>query len=168
MKPNEGQEKIEKRIEELVSALKELGLSSNDILELINKKIKPEEKFDVHIPISAFNNDYLSSLEAIVKYMRENLLLTFRQIGDLTSRNQIALAVSYRAAKKKFPGKLSDEISAYKIPVSILKNRRLSVLENIVCYLKDSFNLNYHAIATLLNRNDRTVWTVYQRARKKK
>ncbi|MBI2005629.1 MAG: hypothetical protein HYS80_02600, partial [Candidatus Aenigmarchaeota archaeon] len=40
--------------------------------------------------------------------------------------------------------------------------------ENIAAYLKDTFGLTYHAIAVLLNRNDRTIWTVYQRAKKKR
>ena len=58
--------------------------------------------------------------------------------------------------------------SSYSIPVSILQDRNLSVLENIASYLKDTFGLTYHKVAVLLNRDDRTIWTVYQRAKKKK
>jgi len=61
-----------------------------------------------------------------------------------------------------------EEISPYSIPVSILQDRNISVLENIAVYLKDTFGLTYHNIAVLLNRDDRTIWTVYQRAKKKK
>ena len=53
------------------------------------------------------------------------------------------------------------------IPSNILTDRSVSVLEAIVKYLKEKKRLTYHEIAVLLNRDDRTIWTVYQRARKK-
>ena len=57
--------------------------------------------------------------------------------------------------------------SKINIPSIILKNRNLSVLESIVVFLKDQKNLTYHEIAVLLNRDDRTIWTVYNRTIKK-
>jgi DNA-directed RNA polymerase specialized sigma24 family protein len=59
------------------------------------------------------------------------------------------------------------EKSSLALPTSIFKNRKLSVLEAITVYLKDKKGLTYAQIARLLNRNDRTVWTSYQRAKKK-
>ena len=53
------------------------------------------------------------------------------------------------------------------IPSNIFIDRSISVLEAIVKYLKEKKGLTYHEIAVLLNRDDRTIWTVYQRARKK-
>jgi hypothetical protein len=44
----------------------------------------------------------------------------------------------------------------------------MSIFESLVGYMKDSLELSYHKIALLLNRDDRTIWTVYQRAKKKK
>ena len=168
MTKRESSEVIEKRLLGTLNSLKEQGLSSEEIINLINKILKVPVKEEVKVPLSVFQNDYLSSLETIVKYLRENLLLSFKQIGSLTSRNDIALAVTYRNAKKKLEAKFVEQISPYSIPVSILKDRNLSVLENVVSYLKDTFGLTYHKIALLLNRNDRTIWTVYQRAKKKK
>ena len=160
---------IEKRLSNTLSYLKEQGLSPKDIIEQVNKLLNIQVKEEVKVPISVFNNEYLSSLENIVKYLRENLLLSFKQIASLTNRNEIALAVTYRNAKKKMEAKfVVTEISPYSIPVSILQDRNLSVLENVVSYLKDTFGLTYHKVAVLLNRNDRTIWTVYQRAKKKK
>ena len=159
----------EKRLLEALNYLKESGLSSDEIIKLVNNLLKAEVKEEIKVPISVFNNDKLSGLENIVKYLRENLLLSFRQIASLTSRNGIALAVSYRNARKKLAEKfVVTEISPYSIPVAILQDRNLSVLENIVSYLKDTFGLAYHKIALLLNRDDRTIWTVYQRAIKKR
>src|SRR3989338_3564159 len=160
---------IEKRFLDTLSYLKEQGLAAEDIIGLVNKLLKIPVKEEVKVPISVFKNDYLSSLENIVKYLRENLLLSFKQIAELTNRNKIALSVTYRNAKKKLEAKfVVTEISPYSIPVSILKDRNISVLENIAVYLKDTFGLAYHKIAVLLNRDDRTIWTVYQRAKKKR
>ena len=167
--PKKESEVIEKKLLDTLNYLKEQGASPEEIIGLVNKILKVPVKEEVKVPISVFNNDYLSSLENIVKYLRENLLLSFRQIADLTNRNEIALAVTYRNAKKKMPDKFAvTEISPYSIPVSILQDRNISVLENIVAYLKDTFGLAYHKIAVLLNRDDRTIWTVYQRAKKKR
>ena len=158
----------EKKLLDTLNYLKEQGLSAQDIIGLVNKLFKVPVKEEVKVPISVFKNDKLGSLETIVKYLRENLLLSFKQIASLTNRNEVALAVSYRNAKKKLESKfVVEEISPYSLPVTILQDRNLSVLENIVSYLKDTFGLAYHKIALLLNRNDRTIWTVYQRAKKK-
>ena len=161
-------EASENRLLGTLGYLQGQGLSSEDIIHLVKKVLNVPVKEEVKVPLSVFKNDYLSSLENIVKYLRENLLLSFKQIGALTNRNPIALAVTHRNAKKKMPAKFVEEISAYSIPVTILQDRNLSVLENIVSYLKDTFGLTYHKIALLLNRDDRTIWTVYQRAIKKR
>jgi hypothetical protein len=53
------------------------------------------------------------------------------------------------------------------IPLDILRDRNLSVLESIVEYLKNK-GLSFHEIAILLNRDERNIWTVYNRAKKKR
>jgi len=158
----------EKKLLDTLNYLKEQGFSSDYILKLADTLLKAPATEEVKIPVSVFNNENLSSLETIVKYLRENLLLSFKQIAALTNRNHIALAVSYRNARKKQEEKFEEEVSPYSIPITILQDRELSVLENISCYLKDSFGLTYHRVATLRNRNDRTIWTVYQGALKKR
>ena len=169
MSEKEEIKQAEKRLLDTVSYLKEQGITQQQIAELMGKLLKSPVNEEIKVPISVFKNDCLGSLENIVKYLRENLLLSFKQIAALTNRNEIALAVTYRNAKKKLAAKfVIEEISPYSIPVSVLKDRKISVLENITFYLKDNFGLAYHAIAVLLNRDDRTIWTVYQRALKKK
>ena len=54
------------------------------------------------------------------------------------------------------------------LPTYILKDRSVSVLEAIVEYLKGNENLSFHEIALLINRDDRTIWTVYDRVKKKR
>ena len=54
------------------------------------------------------------------------------------------------------------------VPLRIFQNRGLAPLEAISEYLKDEKELTYHQIAELLNRDDRTIWTCYNRAKKKR
>ena len=53
------------------------------------------------------------------------------------------------------------------LPVSIFKASKLSPFEAIVKYLKEEKHLNYKDIGDLLNRDQRNIWTVYNRASKK-
>jgi DNA-directed RNA polymerase specialized sigma24 family protein len=63
---------------------------------------------------------------------------------------------------------VSDDNERYvNIPTFIFKDRDLAALEAIVIYLKDSQGMTYAQIAKLLNRDDRTIWTTYTRAKKK-
>lgn len=53
------------------------------------------------------------------------------------------------------------------IPLNLFSNRKLGVLEVVVKYLKENHDLSYHEIAVLLKRDDRTIWTTYNKAIKK-
>ncbi len=55
----------------------------------------------------------------------------------------------------------------FKIPVSIFKKEKLSPFEAIVKYLKEEMKLTYHQIGVLLNRDERNIWTIYNRVKKK-
>ena len=61
-----------------------------------------------------------------------------------------------------------SDIGKYTIPLSVVCDRDVSIFETIVEYLKETYDLTYHEIAVLLNRDDRTIWTVYKRAQKKR
>jgi uncharacterized protein (DUF4213/DUF364 family) len=54
------------------------------------------------------------------------------------------------------------------IPIDVLADRSVATLEAVVEYMHDTLQLSYHEIAALLKRNDRTVWTCYHRAKKKR
>ena len=140
-------------------------LNSNEILSLIEKK--PISK-EIVIPVSIFEAENLSALESICKYLKEELELNYNKIALLLNRNHRTIWTTYNNAAKKRKEKLIAAESKFFIPVSILTDRKLSVLEAIVSYLKDNFNLRYSEIATLLNRDERNVWAVYSRYKKKK
>ena len=147
----------------LIEHLKEEHkLSSDEIINLLTQKIPKES-----IPISIFDNKELSALESIVKYLKENLNYNYAKIAFLLNRDQRTIWTTYQNSIKKRRLRLIVKDTKYLIPISIFSDRNFSVLELISEYLHDNYNLKYHEIALLLKRDDRTIWTVYQRARKK-
>ncbi len=139
---------------------KEFELSNSDVLYLLNKE-------EVMVPVNVFNNK-LGSLETVVKCMKENLDMDFNKIAALVNRDAKTIWQAYTHAKKKLPEKFAAGPSEYYLPASIIKNRRLSVLENIVVYLHEEFNLKFTVIAKLLDRGNTTICTVYSRAKIKR
>ncbi|MEK6826784.1 MAG: hypothetical protein AABX90_04100 [Nanoarchaeota archaeon] len=147
------------RIKELVRLLKlKYNVAARDIIYLAEEK-------EILIPASIFTKK-LRVLETLTKYLKEELELSYHQIGILLNRDERNIWHTYNYSRKKYPDKLKITVSKYFIPVSIFQNK-LGALENIVLYLKDELNLSYHNIAELLERNDRTIWTMYNRAKNK-
>ena len=61
-----------------------------------------------------------------------------------------------------------EKIEFLNIPTYVLCDRDISILESIVEYLKEKRKMTYAEIGRILNRNERTIWTCYQRAKKKR
>ena len=141
------------------------NLGINEILSLAEEKLVSKE---ILIPIAIFEIKKLSALEAICKYLKEELEITYSKIALLLNRDSRTIWTTYNNASKKIKEKLLVKESKFFIPVSVIKNRKFSVLESVVCYLKDNFNLRYSEIAFLISRDERNIWTVYHRALKKK
>jgi len=144
----------------LIRLLKEkFKLTEEEIRELVKK----EE--EILVPISIFKNK-LSTLEIIVKYLKENYNFRFQKIADLLNRNYRTIYSAYRRAlRKNIPIVISE--SKINVPLSIFKDRKFSALESIVKFLKEEFQLRYSEIALMLNLDQRTIWTVYKRCKKK-
>ena len=53
------------------------------------------------------------------------------------------------------------------IPSTIFQDRHVAVLEAVVEYLVQQ-GFTYHEIGVLLNRDERTIWTVHARVKKKR
>ena len=68
----------------------------------------------------------------------------------------------------KDPDSSNPNSSNIDIPLEILKDRTLSPMEAVVEYLKEQCRYSYHGIGILLNRDERNIWTIYQRAKKKR
>lgn len=158
----------DKSLQILKLALEELkekyGVSSHDIISLIDKPVSKE----IRIPVSVFEFSNLSALETICKYLKEELELTYKKIALLLNRDNRTIWTSYNIACRKRKENLLVKGSKFFIPILIFKDRKFSVLESLVGYLKDNYNLRYMQIALMLNRDERNIWTVYNRYNKKK
>lgn len=54
------------------------------------------------------------------------------------------------------------------IDTKIFRNTERTIFEALVVYLRDQKKMNYHEIGVLLDRDERNIWTVYNRGKKKK
>ncbi len=140
-------------------------LEKKDILLLLEKFLDRPAK--ISIPVSAMSERKLSPLESVVKYLRENLNLCNLSVSKLAGRSPQVCWTTYRNAVRKHPGRLADRHSRYDIPVDTLRDGKRSVLEACAIHLKDSCHASFHEIAVLLGRDDRTIWTAYQRGKRK-
>ena len=87
------------------------------------------------------------------------------EIAILPKAERLRLAISDSA--QEHAQRFSAAVLDITIPVSIFSDRTYAPLESVVAHLKDSHNLSFTEIAALLERSRKTVWTVYQRAKKK-
>ena len=150
-----------------VSALRDKhDLSLEEISELIKSERMKEETIKIPLPIFTFKD--LGPAESLVKYMKENLGMKFSEIARVLNRDDRTIWITYRNAAKKMPARIIEKIEKKKIlvPVSILADRRLSILESIVNYLK-SKNFANIKISKVLDKDPRNIYTFYARAKKK-
>jgi DNA-directed RNA polymerase specialized sigma24 family protein len=108
----------------------------------------------------------IGAAEALCKYLRENEGMRFSEIARLLKRDQRTVWVSYKGAVKKKEEKIEIGKTEVSIPVKIFADRRLSILESLVYYLRKK-RLSNAEVAEILGRDQRNVWTLYSRALKK-
>ena len=120
---------------------------------------------DKGIPVCIFS--YLSPLEALVKYLKENLCMRFHEIAQQLNRDDRSIWHTYHHACLKAKLPLAVDDGSILIPIGIFKNRELSILENLSIYLKDELNIPISKICSLINKKSSTVWTAYNRAQRK-
>ncbi|MBW2976607.1 hypothetical protein KY347_04125 [Candidatus Woesearchaeota archaeon] len=118
------------------------------------------------IPISVFKAD-ISCLEIIVKYLREAEKKSFREISKILNRKTSTIYSTYSKSKIKFKGKLDISDASVVIPYKIFANRKYSVLESLVAYLKGKQKLSFTQISLVLNKHYSTIKTVYRRYKMK-
>jgi len=127
-------------------------------------------KEEVFISTEIFRGNTLSILESVVRFFKDIKKLNFHEIGLLLKRDERNIWTVYSRSKKKIPefsyGSKIDS-SDIIIPISVFHDENFCVLETLSVFLKDSKLLNYHQIGLLLGRDERNIWTVYNRAKKK-
>lgn len=118
----------------------------------------------VYVPIVIFSGK-LSPAEALAKFLRENHELGYAEISKLIGRDERAVWANYKRAVKKMPWPF-EIANSIMVPASIFNSGK-SILESLVCHLKDARKMKNKNIAKLLNKNPANIWTVHNRAKKK-
>jgi hypothetical protein len=118
---------------------------------------------EIYLPISIFKNE-LTPFQAIIKYLRENLLLSNKKIAALLGRETKSIWNTYKAVKRA--KQITPDQTSLYIPLSLFKNKALSAFEVLIVFLKNK-DMTYAEISRLLNKDQRTIWTVHARAKKK-
>ncbi|KHO45159.1 MAG: hypothetical protein QS99_C0017G0043 [archaeon GW2011_AR4] len=124
-----------------------------------------KEKQEVIVPLAVFSIRELPPLQALATFLHENKGLKYSAIAPLVGRDQRNIAAACKSARDRWQRRLPDA-SPIMIPLSALAPSSLPLLEAIVVHLKDTLGMNYHDIAIALARDDRTVWTAYNRSQK--
>ena len=164
-------------IDSIISKFKDLskenkiGLISFLMSELKRLHEVDEQEFfnrkEVSFPIGIFSNDELSSLEAIVKYLKEDLRLKFSKIAKILNRSSKTIWATYQKSSKKMPSAFGIVSREIIIPASAISDRSFSTLESVVRFVKDLGHSN-HEVGVMLHLDDRTIWTVHDRIKKKR
>jgi hypothetical protein len=140
-------------------------LPYDEVLQLLNKTAI---EHSVSVPVPIFKEKALTHLEALIKYLKDTEKLSYEQISKALHRDNSAVSAIHRKACKKKARPLVACDDDFCIPLSVFGNRQLSILENLTEYLKDTAKLRYHEIANLIDRDQRTIWTSYMRAKQKR
>jgi len=170
-------DKLMKALSLITDELKEeYSLNKKQVTELIIDKLKEKYKLtekelnelartETKIPGTIFSKN-LGALESLVKYMKENLNLSYHQIAVYLNRDDRTIWTAYNKASKKQKQAIKAKETSIFLPLEIFKNRNLTILENIIIYLKE-LGLKNKQIAELIERNQRNISTIYYRIRQK-
>ena len=118
------------------------------------------------VPVSIFCRK-LSPLESIVKFLREEFGYSFTRIASLLNRSPKTIWQAGQNASKKHPEHFSPSYY-YLIPLALFSNRKMSILSVAITYLHEEYRLSFAKTAELIERDPRTVWTTYNKYKKRK
>ena len=116
----------------------------------MNKSYKLSKNSHIYLDPIAHKSNILALLYQRNKKIVDNAAELFNKLSD---RDIVQI--------------VKNKDSYTPIPVSIFRSD-LAPLESIVKYLKECLNFSFHKIASLLNRDDRTIYTTYSNCLKKK
>lgn len=123
-----------------------------------------KKKKKINIPLNIFSLE-ISPAEVLCKYLRENKGLSVGEVPRLINRNKSSVSINYKNAVKKIREKIKEDKDLF-VDISIFSNRKLSILESVIKYLKEKGFRNIE-IARLLNKDQRNISTLYSRVEKK-
>lgn len=130
-----------------------------------NKLVEAFYNTSENIPLNAFTVDKISVLEIVVKYLKEQQGKKYSEIAKLLNRDDRTIWTTYNNSIRKYPKKL-DISGSVHIPISIFSDRKKSVLESLVIFLKKQ-GYSFTEISVLLKKDYQTIYTSYKRGDRK-
>ena len=162
------QEKFQQEIDALSTIIGSFLESNRLSLEELTSILKEKQakKTPLMVPSSILRDGKLGIMEAVVKYLKEEFHLTYHHIAVLLRRDDRVIWATYNHALRKRKEKLQPSEPNVWLPLSIFADPEKGPLEAISLYLKDSASLSFKEIGELLNRDNRVIWTVYNKRKK--
>lgn len=163
---------MKKLLESLDGVLKGVNdgdyIGEAELTKLLLERVKYQyaKNKEVMIPLEIFSKK-LGALEALTKYLKENLDMKYSEIAKLLVRDERTIWTSYSKAKKKMGVGFVVGKVGLEMPISEFNDDRLTILERVVVYLKDEMQKKYSEISEIINRDQRNVWATYSKANKK-
>lgn len=117
------------------------------------------------VPVTVYDSD-LTPFEATTRYLYEKELLVSR-IAELLGRAPSVVQKTLDASYDKRPEPVKAVPTKFEIPVSRYADKSLGFSEHLCTYLKDE-GLTNAQISRIIGLDQRTVWTVLNRAEKKR
>lgn len=144
------------KIKTSFSSLKnEHGFTMDELLGIFRES-------ELMVPCSLFRSEG-SPLSLLVRYLVDGLKVPLPEVPEMINRSYRAVWGAYRHGKdftKPEPG-------VHYLPMSCF-TPGLSIMEAVTRYLKETMSMRLHDIALELGRDDRTIWTHYDRSQKKR
>ena len=138
-------------------------ITLRQIIKKFEKTLK--EKEEIVFPLSLLS-EKLSAFETLTKYLIENLVLSYSEVGRLLGKDRRVIWSTYKRASEKVKHSFQDKKSRFNIPLSRLSSDKCSISELIVGYLKEK-GMKNSEIAVIMRRDQRTIWTLYKRYKQK-
>lgn len=146
-----------------------MGVSKGISIDTFSSETQTTLDFGYQIPVSLFLDRSLSVFEVLIEFLKDTQNLSYHEIAVLTNRDDRTIWTIYSRVQKKRQNNPRPTLKQTKIyiPLSVLLDRSVAVLEAVVFYLRERRNFSIKEISEMLGRSDRTIWTVYSRAKKK-
>ncbi len=112
------------------------------------------------IPVGVFASD-CTPLQALVSFLHEQKRYSLKEIALLIDRTYRSVSQAYREGVVK-----EDLLDDFLIPLNMF-SANLSILEAVIRYLHVDCSLTFSRIASFLKKDQRTIWTIWDRAQKK-
>ncbi|MBN1156874.1 hypothetical protein JXA85_04605 [Candidatus Woesearchaeota archaeon] len=150
----------------LINELREkYNIGYDEVSKLITER---QEQLNLSVvPLEIFSERPLGILECIVKFLREERGMSLNQIAKMLLRDNRTIWSSYNNSLKKKKTRFGLKKTRIAIPTEIFRDRSTGLLESLSIYLRDRRRMSFHQIGVALNRDERTIWTSYNKGKKK-